>query len=349
MEAVKPRLVIVETLGALGRVQARDRIVLTPEKTRVTIGRSAEADVILDDPYAAALHACIEAAPDGTILVSDLGSANGIGIGGRRQKSVQQVPLSGGLLQVGRTRLRVRAAGEALPPEKLDHAPIAPEQAPPWWAAAAAATVCAAYVAYSAWMEAPRDLATAIAVAFIPALVGAGAWLSFWSLLSRIMLSQWRWLWHGAILFTVLAAYLLGSGALDLAWFVYTLPRWESRGTIVATIAFAAALYWHLTCASGASRRSTAIIAIALPATVTCAGLWIQSRVQERDVNHIGVAERIYPPAVRFRESRELEEFFERASLLQASADAKRRRIAVDDVSDSAFDDGMHSRDAREE
>ena len=34
MEAVKPRLVIVETLGALGRVQARDRIVLTPEKTR---------------------------------------------------------------------------------------------------------------------------------------------------------------------------------------------------------------------------------------------------------------------------------------------------------------------------
>jgi hypothetical protein len=115
----------------------------------------------------------------------------------------------------------------------------------------------------------------------------------------------------------------------------------------VATIAVAAALYWHLTCASGASRRRMAIIAIALPATITCAGLWIQSRLQERDVNHIGVSERIYPPALRLRESRELQDFFKRAPQLQASADAKRSKIAVDDVSDSALDDGtqlMHTR-----
>jgi hypothetical protein len=334
METVKPELIVVETLGSHERVQARDRIALTAEKRHVTIGRSAEADVILDDAYAAALHASVEAAPDGTILVSDLGSENGVGIAGRRHKGAQQLPVPGGLLQIGRTRLRVRSTTETLPPEKPDRAGIVLDLGSPSWAAAAGALACAVYVAYAAWLEAPRDVAGTIVVAFIPALLAAGAWIALWALLSRVMQGEWRWLWHGAILFSVVAVYVLSESLLDIAWFVYALPRWESRGTLIAAVAFAVALYWHLTHASSVSRRRAAFIAILLPASVTCAALWIQVRIQDRDVNHIGVKETVYPPALRVRKGGDVRDFFERAALLKVSADSKRSKILADDVSD---------------
>jgi hypothetical protein len=337
MEAVKPEVVVVETLGSHGRVQARDRIVLTGEKRHVTIGRGAEADVIVDDAYAAALHAAIEVAPDGTILASDLGSENGIGVAGRRHKDARQLPVPGGLLQIGRTHLRVRSTREALAPERPDHAAIAPEQGSPSWAAGGGALACAAYVAYSAWLEAPRDLATTIVVAFIPALIGAGGWIALWALLARVMLGEWRWLWHAAILFSVVAVYVLTEGLLDVAWFAYALPHWESRDVLMAAVAFAVALYWHLTHASGISRRRAALIAALLPATVAFATIWTQVRVQERDVNHIGVREKVYPPALRAREGGEARSFFERAAQLKAAADLKRSRIPADDVSDSGI------------
>lgn len=334
METVKPEIVVVETLDSHGRVQARDRIALTAEKHHVTIGRSAEADVILDDAYAAALHASLQVAPDGTLLASDLGSENGIGVAGRRHKGAQQLPVPGGLLQIGRTRLRVRTISDALPPEKPDHAAIAPDQDSPKWAALAGALACAVYVAYSAWLEAPRDLAGTIAVAFVPVLIGAGVWIAIWALLSRVMQGEWQWLWHSAILFSVVAVYVASESLLEIAWFAYSLPGWESRDILLAAVAFAVALYWHLTHASKLTRRRAAFIAIVLPASITCAGLWIQARIQDRDVNYIGVKEDVYPPALRMRKGGGVLDFFERAALLKAAADSKRNKISADDVSD---------------
>ena len=120
MESVTPEFVIVETLGSHGRVQTRNRVPLTAHKRDVTIGRSPQADVVLDDAYAAALHVSVEVTPEGGIQATDLGSVNGIGVGGRRIKSARQLPVPNGLLQVGRTRLRVRVSSEALSPERPD-------------------------------------------------------------------------------------------------------------------------------------------------------------------------------------------------------------------------------------
>lgn len=335
MEPVTPDFVIVETLGSHGRVQARDRVPLTAEKRHVTIGRSPRADVILDDAYAAAFHAVIEVAPDGALLASDLGSVNGIGIAGRRHKGARQLPLPNGLLQVGRTRLRVRYSNEALPLEKPDHAAIAPARGSPSWVAATGGVVCAAYIAYSAWLEAPRDVATTIVVAFIPALLVAGAWLSLWALISRVTQGEWRLVWHTAILFSVVAAYVLTVNLLDIVWYVFSWAPSETRDVFIGTIAFAVALHWHLTHASGLSRGRSVMIAILLPAIVTGAGLWIQSRNQERNVNYIGINEQFYPPALRVREAASVQDYFERAARLQAQADSRQRAIAEDDVSDS--------------
>lgn len=339
MESVTSEFVIVETLGSHGRVQTRDRVPLTAEKRHVTIGRSPRADVMLDDAYAAALHAAIEVAPDGAILASDLGSVNGIGVAGRRQKGARQLPIPNGLLQVGRTRLRVRYSNEALPLEKPDHAAIAPVRGTPSWVAGAGGVVCAAYIAYSAWLDAPRDVATTIVVAFIPALLLAGAWLSLWALISRVTQGEWRLVWHTAILFSVVAAYVLMVNLLDVAWYVLSWPPSETRDVVIGAIAFAVALHWHLTHASGLSRGRSVLIAILVPAIVTGAGLWIQSRNQERNVNYIGINEQLYPPALRLRAAVSVQDYFERAARLQAHADSRRKAIADDDVSDSGIGD----------
>jgi hypothetical protein len=327
MEAVRPEIVVVETLGSQGRLHARDRVPLTPEKPRLTIGRSPAADVILDDPYAAPLHASVEVAADGAILVTDLGTVNGIVIGGRRHRGAQKMPVPSGRLQIGRTRLRVRSTREEPAPEKPDHAAVFPEQGSPTLGAVAGGLACVAYVAYLAWLDAPRDVAASIAVMAIWAAFSAGLWISLWALLSRVMQGEWHWRWHCAILFIVVAVYALSEIALDLAWFAFSLPRWGSRDLIMGALALGAALYWHLIHASGAGRRRLALIAALLPATLAAGGFWLQSRVQDHNVNYIAVEPKVFPPALRLGKADGLRDYFEQATRLRASADSKLARV----------------------
>ncbi|WP_049580625.1 FHA domain-containing protein, partial [Streptomyces sp. SBT349] len=73
------------------------------------VGRSAEADVPLDDPDVSRAHCAIELAPDGSVTVTDLGSTNGTLLDGA---PVRRGPLpvrSGGLLRIGESVLRVVA------------------------------------------------------------------------------------------------------------------------------------------------------------------------------------------------------------------------------------------------
>jgi len=71
-----------------------------------TIGRSPEADVVIDDPYASELHARVETR-DGEILVHDLGSTNGTYVNGRR--IIAPTPVGrGDTVQIGKTILEVR-------------------------------------------------------------------------------------------------------------------------------------------------------------------------------------------------------------------------------------------------
>ena len=76
--------VVVEVLDGYGRVQWRERLVLNENRRTFTIGRSIHADVTLDDPFAAEMHASLEVTPDGRIFANDLGSMNGLTICGKR-------------------------------------------------------------------------------------------------------------------------------------------------------------------------------------------------------------------------------------------------------------------------
>ncbi|MFE4603504.1 FHA domain-containing protein [Kitasatospora indigofera] len=78
----------------------------------ITVGRSSEADVPLDDPDVSRLHLALHLETDGTVTVRDLGSTNGTTLDGRFISPEEAVPLGEpGLLRLGESTLQVSTAG----------------------------------------------------------------------------------------------------------------------------------------------------------------------------------------------------------------------------------------------
>ncbi|WP_329392424.1 FHA domain-containing protein [Streptomyces sp. NBC_01716] len=78
---------------------------------QVRIGRSADADVPLDDPDVSRLHCAVTVTDDGHVTVADLHSTNGTTLEGVRVGSVP-VPLpAGALLRLGESALRLTPGG----------------------------------------------------------------------------------------------------------------------------------------------------------------------------------------------------------------------------------------------
>lgn len=72
----------------------------------LVLGRSPEADIALDDPYASEFHLRLNNR-DGRLLLTDLGSTNGTYVNGRR--ATTPVDLNrGDAVQVGKTVMEVR-------------------------------------------------------------------------------------------------------------------------------------------------------------------------------------------------------------------------------------------------
>jgi hypothetical protein len=70
------------------------------------LGRSSEADILLDDPYASEFHMRLVAQDDGLVL-HDLGSTNGTYLNGRRVTTPATLR-RGDTVQVGKTVMEVR-------------------------------------------------------------------------------------------------------------------------------------------------------------------------------------------------------------------------------------------------
>ncbi len=94
---------------------AAEVVVLTgdgdPERVRLrpqghVFGRSQDADIPIDDPYASEFHARL-GIQDDKVMVHDLGSTNGTYVNGRRVTSPRSV-VRGDTVQIGKTILEVR-------------------------------------------------------------------------------------------------------------------------------------------------------------------------------------------------------------------------------------------------
>ncbi len=335
-------IVVVERLDGAGRAVARDRIALVDAERAFTIGRSIHADVHLDDPYAAALHASVTLTADGRALLSDLGSVNGVVVGGNRQHGAQNVPVDGQVLQIGRTRLRLRTSDTDIAPEKPDGED---GQAASWTvqnalsmnslrAALLAAAATSAQVAYASWFTAPRDLVATLAYGLATVAVFAAAWVAIWGLLTRVMQGEWRWLRHTAICLGGVATYTALEGILQFARFVFSSSAWTSVDIWLGLVALGAILYLHLRGASSLSGRRAAVVACIIPLVIGSAGHWFYFRNIVRDVNHIGAHMPIYPAALRLTAAEPLDKYFARMAALRQLADRKLKAAQAADPDD---------------
>ncbi|NXY98376.1 FHA domain-containing protein, partial [Streptomyces sp. BR123] len=79
----------------------------------IRIGRSADADVPLDDPDVSRLHCAVTVAADGRVAVADLNSTNGTTVDGA-EVGPRPVPLApGALLRIGESVLRLAVSSPA--------------------------------------------------------------------------------------------------------------------------------------------------------------------------------------------------------------------------------------------
>ncbi|MEU9122739.1 FtsK/SpoIIIE domain-containing protein [Streptomyces sp. NPDC048506] len=83
---------------------------------QIRIGRSADADVPLDDPDVSRLHCAVTVEPDGSVSVADLRSTNGTAVDGIELDEQPAPLLPGALLRIGESALRLQSAPSAPAP-----------------------------------------------------------------------------------------------------------------------------------------------------------------------------------------------------------------------------------------
>ncbi|MBT2427174.1 FHA domain-containing protein [Streptomyces sp. ISL-112] len=81
---------------------------------QIRIGRSAEADVPLDDPDVSRLHCAVTVSEDGRVSVADLGSTNGTTLDGAEVRDRPVRFPSGALLRLGESALRLTAGSRTV-------------------------------------------------------------------------------------------------------------------------------------------------------------------------------------------------------------------------------------------
>lgn len=334
-----PEPVVVDVLDHHGRVTARQRIVVDAANPTFTVGRSVVADVLVDDPHVAPIHLEITVQPDGAVVATDRGSVNGFFVGRERHRGATGVRIPSGRLQIGRTHLAIHTAHRSLALEQPDHGFDRPGSFNAANVAIGGAIACIALSVYFAWVDAPRDLPTQLIIGVAGGALMAGIWIAFWTLLSRIIRGEPRWLMHTAIAFSVTAIGLVADAMLDVARFAFALPQWAMGGTSLLVLTFAIALYLHLTQVWTLKRRTGAALAAVLPLLLFGTISWVQDRSEARNVNFIGVKEKVFPPALRLRDGITLDRYFAGSTQLREDADNKRKDIPADDTGPESEED----------
>lgn len=328
---------VVEVLDARDRVVQRERVWRPLDALHFKVGRSIEADIMLDDPHVAAVHAEISVDAAGAVYVTDLGSVNGVVVAGRRHKAAAQLLLADQTVQIGRSRIRVRVPGEALPAEREDRAifgALGARQAPVLLLGGS--LLCIANLVYGVWLDAPTDLITPLVVGILYSLLVLGLWSSIWSLLTRVMQGEWRWLSHAALFLTVMGVLSLVDFFSEIAWFSLNLPGAGWREPVLMTLAAMCAIYLHLAVAAAIRPGTAALASVLVPLLIAVPAVWMVQRSHTRDVNYIAEPGPLFPAPMRLRGSTSLDEFMQSAAGLQAESAG--RRDAVEAESDSNDD-----------
>jgi len=258
-------LAFVEVLGRHGDVQARYPVTRWP----ACVGRGYDADIIIDDRYIAARHLRIEPGADGRFKLTDLGSVNGISLRASAQRLSEAEVGPDDVIRLGRTQVRVRMPGYAVPPEQKLRATSFYRRPVAFLLAAA---MLLGVALWNAWIATTREDQWALLLApTVMMCVAVVLWISVWSLVSRIVGGRANFAAHGFVACAGLVGIVVTGTLFEYLSFGLDAHWLDYAGAAVLAVLVAYMLYRHLRLNSRASRTKLAAIA----ATIVLGGIGI--------------------------------------------------------------------------
>ncbi len=313
-------LAIVEVLDRDGQVRQSQRVHAWP----LRIGRALDNDLSLADLHVAPHHCVIDVDAQGLAL-QVLQTANGVQLGPRRIRAGEReaLPDDGQALELvaGRTRLRLRRAGDSLAPElPLAAATTLARRAGPTLAAALA---LAAAMAFGTWLDSDPDVfLRALGSTALATVMGAAIWIGLWSLLSKLFTRQTHAGWHLKVFVLSSLAWLVVGALPGLIAFSLNWPWVSDFGFVAGYAIAAAALYFHLLGVEPA--RPVLMRGVAVAAFVVGCGLtlWNQQQRGDRLGSDLYLSS-FHPPGLRLAAPVSADRFVDELATLQPLLDRK--------------------------
>jgi hypothetical protein len=234
---------------------------ITLDADGLTFGRALDNQVVIDDPHVDGHHGRLAIEPDGTLVLVDLGSVNGLELVGSGR--VPRIALVHGLtLRFGKTSFRVtdpHAEVVAAIPLPL---PSAAAHHDAWverpLAGVGLALLLAGWGAWGAYHSHTTTNAGIVALtAFIGVVVLVAAWAGGWALLGRLLGRRPRFLTHvaiGSALFLATSAGEWAHGWADFLW-PWDVEAWDVAAGAVFLASIVIGMVVHLSYATALTVR----------------------------------------------------------------------------------------------
>lgn len=315
-------LAVIEVLDRDGQVRQSQRVLSWP----LRIGRALDNDLSLADPHVAPHHCLLDVDAQGLALQA-LHTANGVQVRGRRVRAGEREPLpdDGAPLELvaGRTRLRLRRAGESLAPElPLAAAATRVRRFGPGLAAGGGLVLA---LAFGTWLDSdPDTFARTLGAAALTAMMGAALWIAMWSLLSKTFTRQTHAGWHLRVFLIASLAWAVVGVVPALIAFALSWPWVADFGFVVGYAVGASALYFHLLGVEPARPALMRGVAVAAFLVGTGLTLWANHQRSDRLGSDLYLSS-LFPPALRVARPVPAERFVDRMAALQAVLDRKAR------------------------
>jgi pSer/pThr/pTyr-binding forkhead associated (FHA) protein len=311
----------VETLARNGDVLHRHQVNALP----IRLGRGYDNDFIVDDIYCAPRHAVIESDQDGSMVLRDLGTRNGVIHQGKRKSSL--VMSGDTVVRLGHTSLRVRASDFPVRPELVDRTMHGWEGGMP---GLVGLFLIGVFALLTVWLN---DTQSFQLIRYLQALaygIGAGlAWGGAWAFANRLFGRHARLGRHLFIFGCGIAAvtvFKLASSALAYSFSLESITRYGSHAVILLA---AGMLYFHLSTVKPHNTRRFAVTCLIL--ALLGSGLTLISNEQRSgrlgDELYMSV---LMPPAMRVAPNHSVNEFMGAVNGMKARLDKERVKKVKD-------------------
>lgn len=323
----QPTLGLIEAFDPHGALLARAPITRWP----VTVGRALDCDLVLDDPFVAAYHLCIDRAADGprTVQAEVLQTRNGARLQRKHHGQGERFDWPDGVpIDLGRAHIALRLADT----------PIADEQPLPRfpWRAAAATAALAALVLLAglaeAWLEA-RDTAQylkSLPLLLLATLAVMTVWSGAWAVANKVFAGSPQFWRHVRIACAAVLVVDAVQLLTHLVAFSFSLEAFSRFASVLMVLVLAGALLAHLTAMLprrrvGLTWTVAAVVALGVPG-------WLGAQW----LNHMRLGSELYmsslfPPGLRVAPAVPVDQLLHDADALRGKLD---RRLRDDGLAD---------------